>query len=125
MGEKSKGGAPKGNQNAAGHGPPRGNQNAFKHGVYAKLSIADMSEDERRLYDTLIEVSAGNEELAELRYKYARLKKMEPNKKKYLLARRLKNMIKRVILNECYMDTADGKRNITRSEIAKIINELL
>jgi uncharacterized protein YjcR len=45
-------GAPKGNQNAKGGngGAPKGNQNNFKHGIYRKLLLETMSEDERQLY---------------------------------------------------------------------------
>lgn len=57
MGEKlqpkKKPGAPKGNQNAVGNdgGPPVGSQNNYKHGLYARININTLSEDE---YDYLI-----------------------------------------------------------------------
>lgn len=45
-----KGGAPKGNNNAKGHGPPKGSQNCFKTGYYEDISYDTMTDDEKALY---------------------------------------------------------------------------
>ena len=48
--ELKKGGAPKGNSNAKGHGPPKGSQNNLKTGYYEDISYDTMTDEEKALY---------------------------------------------------------------------------
>ena len=48
--ELKKGGAPKGNSNAKGHGPPKGSQNNLKTGYYVDISYDTMTDEEKALY---------------------------------------------------------------------------
>ena len=48
--EPKKGGAPKGNSNAKGHGPPKGSQNNLKTGYYEDISYDTMTDEEKALY---------------------------------------------------------------------------
>lgn len=47
--EGNKGGAPKGNHNARGHGCKKGNTNALKHGAYSRVYWDSLDAEEREL----------------------------------------------------------------------------
>lgn len=46
-------GAQKGNQNAKGHGAPKRNKNAETHGAYSTVYFDELSEDEKKLIDSV------------------------------------------------------------------------
>ncbi len=120
---KNQGGAPRGNKNAAGHGAPKKNKNAVKHGLYEKLSMDDMTEDEKNLYLSLLDASGHHEELAELRYKYICIMKSEDHNKHLL--RQLVSKIRHILINECYVHTEYEDKQLKRKEVDKVIQELL
>ncbi len=120
---KNKGGAPRGNKNAAGHGAPKKNKNAVKHGLYEKLCMDDMTEDEKKLYLSLLDASGHHEELAELRYKYIRIMKSDDHNKHLL--KQIISKIRHILINECYLHTENEDKQLKRIEVDEVIKELL
>lgn len=51
--QPKKQGAQKGNQNAKGHGAPKRNKNAQTHGAYSTVYFDELSEDERKLIESV------------------------------------------------------------------------
>ncbi|MDK2936987.1 MAG: hypothetical protein PWP62_1995 [Eubacteriaceae bacterium] len=80
---KNKGGAPRGNKNAAGHGAPIGNKNAVGHGapvgnrnalatgVHERIDPETLPYEERCLFNNLVKLYR-NQEAAEPVFKYIR-----------------------------------------------------
>jgi uncharacterized protein YjcR len=52
-GNARKKGAPRGNKNALGHGAPPGNKNNFKHGLYEKISMDTLDDQEIQMTEAM------------------------------------------------------------------------
>lgn len=69
----NKGGAPRGNKNASGHGAPHGNRNAVIHGLYSHIGIyarspfnyKALSKSDKAIFDEILKDTRYNIEAAE------------------------------------------------------------
>lgn len=104
-----KGGAPKGNKNAKGHGAPVGNHNAYEHGLYSKL----MPKETFNIFNAIDDMSPLDMLWDSIRLKYAailRAQKIMFVKSKKEMIKELKKEKKEYAIND------DNEKELVLSE---------